>query len=221
MKIGLYLAGCGSLDGSDVPAAVFTRELLQKHNHDTVVGARDVAQGESVNHRTLEVGDENRNSLDESARITRGDVRDMRKIDRSDLEGLVLVGGGGVLSTWTDFHERGSNMRITERLQFHLEAVHRRQKPILCLGNAHLPIAFTLRDETELRLGAVDRDPINDLVEKLGHDLECQPRVEDEANSILHLPEVLQEPDWPGMRQTIDQAIQRHFSTPSGPQPKR
>lgn len=209
MKLGLYLAGCGSLDGSDIPTAVLARELLQADGHDVLVGARDISQATVINHRTLEQEEASRNSLDESARVARGAIDDLKDIDRGELEGLVLVGGGGVLSTWTDFDERGAELRITERLKFHLESVHGNGGPIVCLGNAHLPVAFVLREQGPVRFHRGSNRSVRELVDSWNHVLtESNPTI-DRSHSVAHLTGLLNQSDWSKLRSAIRDCFNR------------
>lgn len=145
-RVGLYLSGVGSLDGSDVYLAVLGQLLLEEAGHTCLPLGRDVAQGEVRNHRSATPGAGTRNALEEAARIVRGNIRDLREVEADTLDAAVLVGGGGARCTWTDYHERGSNLRVTERLKFHLLDLYRRERPILCLDDAVLPAAFVLRE---------------------------------------------------------------------------
>jgi len=146
-SVGLYLAGAGSLDGSDPFLTTFAYQALQSLNYDPVPLARDIKQGEVINHRFAHRESNPRNSLDESARLVRGKIDDLRDVDTERLAGAVLVGGGGVLNTWTDFHERAENCRITERLKFHLHELNNQEKPIFCLGNAGFAVAVAFREQ--------------------------------------------------------------------------
>ncbi len=143
--IGIYLSGTGSLDGSDVFPTVLVYELLQEAGFEPIAVGRDVQQGEVLNHRTAQSEPGSRNAMDEAARMVRGDIVDMRDVTTEDLHAAVLVGGGGSLSTWTDFHERGKDCRVTERLKFHLMEFYEDDRPILCLDNAGFVLGAILR----------------------------------------------------------------------------
>lgn len=148
-KAGLFLAGGGSLDGSDVMASVLAFTALQEQGFDPVPVGRDVRQGRVVDHRTAQSLDEERNALTEAARLVRGNVRDMREAEAEAFAGAVFVGGDGVLSTWTDFHERGEDCRITERLKYQILDLYRAEKPMVCLGNAGFVLGHVLRGRDE------------------------------------------------------------------------
>lgn len=148
-QVGLYLSGNGSLDGSDVFGSVLAFQALQETGHEPVPVGRDIDQGEVIDHRTARPLDEQRNALSEAARIVKGDIRDMRDVDAEDLGGAIYVGGGGVLSTWTDFHQRGSNCRVTERLKYQVLELHGDRNPQICLGNASFVLGQILRENPE------------------------------------------------------------------------
>lgn len=148
-QVGLYLSGNGSLDGSDVFASVLAYQALQERGYEPVPIGRDIDQGEVIDHRTARRLEEQRNALSEAARIVKGNIRDMRDVDTENLDGAIHAGGGGVLSTWTDFHQRGSNCRVTERLKYQVLDLHGEGRPQICLGNAAFVLGQILREQPE------------------------------------------------------------------------
>lgn len=208
MNIGLYLAGAGSLDGSDPFVSVLTYHHLQDRDWTPVPVARDVAMGQVIDHRFAHETQEERNSLTESARLVRGNVDDFRDVDTDDLSGAVLVGGGGVLSTWTDYHERGQDCRITERLKFHLMELHRDGKPIIALDNAGIAIAVAFaQQDLEPTLNPGDNVDHRDLVESTGSVLSKTEPSWDEENRIGCLPNLTREAHLPSIESRLSDAF--------------
>ncbi len=208
-RVGLYLSGCGSLDGSDVYLAVLSQLLLEETGHTCLPLGRDVEQGGVRNHRLAGRESDSRNALDEAARIVRGDVRDCRDVDAETLDAAVLVGGGGALSTWTDYHERGSDLRVTERLKFHLLGLYRARRPILCLDSAVLPAAFVLREPAEGLTLNPGNGPGADLIASWNVTLSDRVPCWDDANRVGTLPDLLGVNELPVLRDRLHELFVR------------
>ena len=107
VKIGVVLAGCGYLDGSEVHEAVLTALYLEQEGATVVWCAPDV-QAEVVDHLTGKpVPGATRGVLAESARIARGDIVAVDRVRARDLDALVLPGGYGAAKNLCDFASRG------------------------------------------------------------------------------------------------------------------
>jgi enhancing lycopene biosynthesis protein 2 len=95
-KIGVILSGCGMMDGTEVYEAAFTVLALEKAGAKAVFMAPDINQASVVNHLKNDAKVEGtRNTLIESARIARGDIKNIKDINSADLDGLIIVGGIG------------------------------------------------------------------------------------------------------------------------------
>src|SRR5512143_4028960 len=93
-KIGVLLAGCGVKDGYEIHEAVLTLLAIDRAGAQAVF----IAPGtelEVVNHLTGEPTGEKRNVLLESARIARGNIKEISQVKASDLDALIVPGGYG------------------------------------------------------------------------------------------------------------------------------
>ena len=77
VDVGVCLSGCGVYDGSEIHEAVLTLLVLDRAGARAICMAPDVQQLHVIDHRSGAVTGETRNALVESARIARGDVRDV------------------------------------------------------------------------------------------------------------------------------------------------
>ena len=102
-RIGVLLAGCGVFDGSEIHEAVLTLLTLDREGADIICMAPDMEQLHVVNHLTQEPVEEKRNVLVESARIARGEIRDLQTVNEGDLDGLIIPGGFGAAKNLSDF----------------------------------------------------------------------------------------------------------------------
>ena len=212
-SVGLYLSGSGSLDGSDPFLSTFAYEALQRIDFDPIPTARDIEQGEVINHRFAHRESHPRNSLDESARLVRGKIDDLRDVETETLAGAVLVGGGGVLNTWTDFHERGTDCRITERLKFHLQELKRQGKPVLCLGNAAFAVAVAFREqEKSLSLNPGKNPALRKAMNQYGSKTIDSNPSWDPNHKIGCLTDLLGSSHLPAIRRKIHDFLQEHLT---------
>ena len=98
VKIGVCLSGCGVFDGAEIHEAVCTLLALDQAGAEAVCIAPAIEQAEVVDHTMQEpVPGQVRDVLLESARIARGEIRDIVKVRSFDLDGLIFPGGFGAV----------------------------------------------------------------------------------------------------------------------------
>jgi len=97
------LAGCGVYEGSECTEAVGALIHLSRNNCDVQSFAPNKDQMHAVNHCTGEEHEANRNVLVESARIARGNVKDLAECNADDYDALVVPGGFGVAKNLSNF----------------------------------------------------------------------------------------------------------------------
>lgn len=210
--VGLYLSGAGSLDGSDVISAVLAYQSIQQLGHDPVPVGRDINQGRVVDHRTARTIEESRNALSEAARVVRGNVEDMRDVDTNGLIGAILVGGDGTLSTWTDYHERGDQCRVTERLKYHVLDLFKADKPLVCFGNAGFVTARILRDaDRDLTVNVGNNSRLNETLRNWGVDTTDESPYRSENRKIGYYPEATRNDHLPETVSTLTGFLDRFF----------
>ncbi|KAF2978747.1 hypothetical protein EK904_007652, partial [Melospiza melodia maxima] len=97
------------------------------------VYAPNIPQMHVVDHVKGQPTAEQRNVLVESARIARGNIKDLATLDVKGLDALIIPGGFGVaknLSTWAT---QGKNCSVSKEVEAVLRAFHAAHKPIgLC-----------------------------------------------------------------------------------------
>lgn len=98
MNALVLLAGCGLGDGSCIEEAVLTYTVLDKYGHSYVTAAVDM-DAPSVDHRTEAPGPA-RNVLTEAARMGRGMIQDLARLDLDRFDALIIPGGIGLISNY-------------------------------------------------------------------------------------------------------------------------
>ena len=146
-KIGVLLSGCGVFDGSEIHEAVLTLLFLDRAGAATICMAPDVEQLHVIDHVTQQVADERRNVLAESARIARGEIRDVSTVAGDDIDALIIPGGFGAAKNLSDFAVSGPDAVVHPQIERLLLEMVDRSKPIgaICIAPATVVRALSNR----------------------------------------------------------------------------
>lgn len=107
-KVAVILSGCGVYDGSEIHEAVVTLLRLDQRGAKVQCFAPNIPQLHVVDHLSGEVTGETRNVLTESARIARGEVKDVRQLHAAEFDALIIPGGFGAAKNLSDFAVAGA-----------------------------------------------------------------------------------------------------------------
>lgn len=189
-KIAVLLSGCGHLDGAEIRESVLTLLALDSENVRYQIFAPNIDQHHVVNHLTGQVSQANRNVLEESARIARGDIRDVSHLEASDFDALVIPGGFGVAKNLCTFAFEGSKAHVDELIAIKVRAFHVAKKPIgaMCIAPALVALIFGEQHPT-LTIGD-DKDTaaaLENLGAKHTHCVTSECLV-DEKNKLVTTP---------------------------------
>jgi len=154
-KIGVLLSGCGVFDGAEIHEAVITLLALDRAGAETVCMAPNIDQYHVVNHLTQEVTKEKRNVLVESARIARGNIKDLKDVRATDLDGLIIPGGFGAAKNLSDFAFKGADATVNPEVTSLLKEMTASKKPIGAICISPAPLAKALGDrKPEVTIGS-------------------------------------------------------------------
>ncbi len=144
-RVGVVLSGCGVFDGAEIHESVITLLALDRAGAQAICMAPDVELA-VVNHRTGDETGERRNVLDESARIARGNIRDVADVSAEDLDALVFPGGFGAAKNLCDFASAGAQATVQPDVARLVGDMLAARKPVggICIAPAML--AACLRD---------------------------------------------------------------------------
>ncbi|MDX2441990.1 MAG: isoprenoid biosynthesis glyoxalase ElbB [Desulfobacterales bacterium] len=143
-KIGVLLSGCGVNDGCEIHEAVIALLTLDRAGAEAVCMAPDVEQFDVVNHLTGEATGEKRNVLVESARIARGNIKDISKVRAADIDGLIIPGGFGAAKNLSNFAVKGKDAVVNGDVKRLLNDMVSTAKPVgaICIAPATLTKAL-------------------------------------------------------------------------------
>lgn len=177
MKIGVLLSGCGVYDGAEIQEAILSMLAIKEAGADYQCLSVDKNQYHVINHITGEEMNETRNMMVESARIARGDVKNISEINPSNIDALLIPGGFGSAKNFTTWAFNGPNGDILAEVKLLIINMINAGKPIAALCVSPIIIAKALEDsdlKPSLTLGtSKDESPynINDFhegIEKIG-----------------------------------------------------
>lgn len=135
-KIGVLLHGNGVFDGSEIHESVFALLAIAEVGAEAICFAPNVNQHHVLNHITGQEMTETRNVLVESARIARGNIKDIVDVNADELDGLVMPGGFGTAKNITKWAFEGPAGSILESVKTLILTLVRQGKPIagLCMS---------------------------------------------------------------------------------------
>lgn len=157
-RVGVVLSGCGVYDGAEIHEATLVLYFLDRAGVQVVCMAPDIPQYHVINHLTGEPSNEVRNVLVESARIARGNIRDLATVQAEKLDALILPGGFGAAKNLSSVAFEGSKAKVNADLGRLIQAMHAAGKPIgaLCISPtvistalAGLGILLTIGNDAE------------------------------------------------------------------------
>jgi enhancing lycopene biosynthesis protein 2 len=98
--------------------------------------APDMEQMHVINHLTGEVADEKRNVLVESARIARGNIKQLKDYSAAKYDALVFPGGFGVAKNLCSFAVDGVQLTVLPEVEKAVKETYEAKKPIgaMCIS---------------------------------------------------------------------------------------
>jgi enhancing lycopene biosynthesis protein 2 len=135
-SIAVILSGCGHLDGAEIHEATLTLLAVHRAGADFQCYAPNVEQFHVIDHITGEPMEGKRNILVESARIARGNIKDLKDYAPENHDALVLPGGFGAAKNLSTFAFDGAGCTIENSVEQAVTLTHKARKPIgaLCIA---------------------------------------------------------------------------------------
>ena len=177
-KVGVVLSGCGVFDGSEIHEAVLTLLALDRQGVETICMAPNINQMHVVNHLTQEATDETRNVLVESARIARGNIKDIKDVTAADLDALMFPGGFGAAKNLCDFATKGVECEVNPEVERLVKEILDAKKPLaaVCISPA-LIARITGKQDMKVKLTIGSDEETAKALEGMGAThIACQVR---------------------------------------------
>lgn len=189
MKFAVILSGCGQHDGSEIHEVILTLLSMDQEGIKYDAFAPNIDQSNVINHlKSTSAKDEIRNVLVESARLVRGNISPLEKMDPLNYDALILPGGFGAVSNLSTWSYEGINFKILDILFEKLNEAKELKKPMgfICIA----PILITkIFENAKLTIGN-DKE-IAKQIHLLGcNHINCSATnvVIDEVNKVISTP---------------------------------
>lgn len=189
-KIGVVLSGCGVRDGSEIHEAVLTLLAIDQAGCEALCMAPD-ADFPVTDHLAMQETGEKRNVLVESARIARGNIRDIKGVRAADLDAVIFPGGFGAAKNLCDFATKGAAASVHPEVARLLKEMAAARKPIGAICIAPTLIAAVLGKEYAATLTIGNDAGTAAEIEKTGAKHQQCPVTEfvvDAKNKIVSTP---------------------------------
>jgi enhancing lycopene biosynthesis protein 2 len=151
-RFAVILSGCGVYDGSEIHESIMILYAIIKNGGEYEIFAPDISQHHVINHLSGEEMNETRNVLVESARITRGKIKNLTDFRAADFDSLVLPGGYGAAKNLSDFAFSGADCTVNDQVARAIKDMADQGKPVGAVCIAPALIARIL-DKPELTIG--------------------------------------------------------------------
>ncbi len=137
-KVAVILSGCGVYDGAEIHESVITLLRLDQRGAQVQCFAPNMAQLHVVDHYSGDEMNETRNVLVESARIARGNIKDVKALHVGDFDALIMPGGFGAAKNLSDFAISGANCTVQPDVLSAAQAFVKAGKPVglMCIAPA-------------------------------------------------------------------------------------
>lgn len=136
MPCAIVLSGCGRADGSEIHESVSILIHLSRLGVPYQCFAPDAPQASVVNHATGQPApaSQTRNMLVEAARISRGNILPLSKLDPAAYGGVIFSGGFGAAKNLSTFamggEQGGANCTVLPDVDRVIKGFHAAKKPI-------------------------------------------------------------------------------------------
>ena len=179
-KFALILSGCGVYDGAEIHETVATMIALKKNHADYQCFAPNRPQYHVVNHLTGNAVGEGRNILEESARLARGNVKEIAEYNPNDFDGLIFPGGFGVAKNLCNYAIKGADCELFSDVKKAIQDTVDAKKPIGAECIAPAMITAYLNGAT-VTIGN-DKETAQNIEQMGGHHIETK------HNGVIHDP---------------------------------
>ncbi|HDS30231.1 MAG TPA: isoprenoid biosynthesis glyoxalase ElbB [Firmicutes bacterium] len=191
-KIGVLLSGCGVQDGSEIHESTLTLLALDKLGAEIICVAPS-KQAEVFDHVKGQPVPEKRNTLIESARISRGQIIDTARIRAKELDALIIPGGTGAIKNLSNFYLRGAGCTVDPSVGKLIAGLSDEKKPMgaICIAPALLGAALRDIAIEGVKLTIGNDEATAKKIEEMGHKhVNCavDDIVVDEEHKIVSTP---------------------------------
>ena len=188
-KVAVILSGCGVFDGAEIHESVLPLLRLDQRGAKVQCFAPNIPQMHVIDHLSGDEMNEKRNVLIESARIARGQIKDVRELHVGDFDALIMPGGFGAAKNLSDFAISGALCSVQADVLSASQAFAKAGKPIGLMCIAPALAAKIFGAGVHCTIGN-DQDTANALHKMGAAHVEClvEEIVVDQAHHLVSTP---------------------------------
>jgi enhancing lycopene biosynthesis protein 2 len=144
LNIAVILSGCGVYDGSEIHEATLTLLSIEKLGHQTQCFAPSMPQIKTINHLNQTASTDTRNTLQESARIARGNIQPLDQAQNHSIDAVIFPGGFGAATQLCDFANKGAKASLHPEVKTLASNMLAQKKPMgfLCIAAVMVPLIY-------------------------------------------------------------------------------
>ncbi len=215
-KVGVLLCGCGNMDGTEIHEATLTLLAIDRAGAEAVCMSPSGDQRHVCNYITGEKTDETRSMLLESARIARRNVKLIKDVNPSELDALVIPGGGGAALNISTFPAEGSDCKVNSEVEGLISEFYNNKKPIggICIAPAVVGKVFQNLG-VNLKIADGGSGDLFSPLGNMGHNLVHCPAVEciiDIENRFVSTPAYISAKSigevWQGIEKLVNAVVE-------------
>lgn len=213
-EIGVLLSGCGAYDGTEIHEAVLTMLFLDRAGAMVCCMAPDMDQFHVVDHVVQQPSSNKRRVLVESARIARGDIQDIKKVQADQLDGLIIPGGFGAVKNICDFAINGPECDVHPEVRRLLMDMAALGKPIGAISIATATVVRVLSASSPMVTIGNDPGTAAGIASMGGTHCDCcvSDICVDEAHRIVTTPAYMLGPTIKDVAAGIEKLVDRVLS---------
>ena len=187
-KFAVILSGCGSRDGSEIHEATTLMLSIKQLNADYQCFSINKNQTKVINFITGKEMNESRNIMIESARIARGNIKELKELNIDNFDGVVLPGGFGSALNLCTFGLDNNNYEVNEELKNVLLGFKKQNKVICAVCIAPMILAKVFQN---INITIGNDKNISKIIDSLGNkniETESENICVDKENKIITAP---------------------------------
>ncbi|MEH0831263.1 isoprenoid biosynthesis glyoxalase ElbB [Anaplasma bovis] len=192
MNCVVLLCGCGHRDGSEIRESVIALIELERLGIDYLCCAPNVSSSEVIDHvsGTVSASETGRNLLVESARIARGNIKDILSIDPQRFDMLLFPGGLGVAKFSSNILDSAGPVSIRKEISDIILGFHSQKKAIgaICISPAVVSAALNGVAKVSVTLGDESNGNIISRCGGLHVPCDTDNYVVDKENAVFSCP---------------------------------
>ena len=165
-NFAIILSGCGNQDGSEIHETTMLMLAIKQLNANYQCFSIDKKQTRVMNFITNTELNEERNVLFESARIARGNIKNINELNVNDFDGIVIPGGLGAALNLSTFALNNENYNVDVSLEKNLKKFREQNKVICAVCIAPMILAKVFQD-IKITIGNDKR--LANIIENLGN----------------------------------------------------